>query len=189
MERVGKVARDIELILSDIRSGADDAFSELCDLFLPMLNAAVARFSKSGNAVDEAELAQEARIALYRAAGTYAAQDGVVTFGLYARICVRNALISYLREKSKKKDVCSLDGLEHLFLQEGADPMETLINAETVKVLCRKAREVLSSFECRVFDLYLREIRTEEMAKLLGKSEKSVRNAIHRVRTKLKAAL
>ncbi len=187
MKQGGNAQAEIEVLLKRFRDGADDAFSELCERFSPMLGVLVSRFSDGG--AYEAELAQEARIALYRAAMTYASADGAVTFGLYARVCVRNALLSCLRSHSKDADLYSLDELDGVFLPEDEEPLESLITAETVADIYRKARTVLSSFERRVFDLYLEEESTEKMAKALGKSEKSVRNAIQRVRAKLKAAL
>ncbi len=188
MKQSDKAQQEIEKILAEVRSGSDEAFSLLCERFSPMMGALLSRFSRNGSAMADAEFVQEARIALYRAAHTYV-PDGEVTFGLYARVCVRNALISCLRAQSKEPDLYSLDGLEDIFLSNGQEPVETLITAETVKEIYRKASAVLSAFERRVFDLYVQEASTEGMAKLLGKSEKSVRNAIHRVRTKLKAAL
>ncbi len=189
MKQSTKTQEDIAHILAEVRSGSDEAFCLLCDRFSPMMRALLSRFSQNGNVAGESELAQEARIALYRAASTYASESGEVTFGLYARICVRNALISCLRAQSKEVDLYSLDGLEDVFLSSREEPIESLITAETVADIFRKANLVLSAFERRVFDLYLQEASTEEMAKMLKKSEKSVRNAIHRVRTKLKAAL
>ena len=178
--------KEIEALLAMVRNGDEDAFSALCDRFSPMLDALLSQFS-CGIAY-EAEQAQEARIALYRAALTYASADGAVTFGLYARICVRNALISFLRAHHKAADACSLDELGAGFWRDDNSPLDALITAEAAADIYRRAKTVLSSFERRVFELYMEEQSVERMARELGKSEKSVRNAIQRVRAKLRGS-
>jgi len=181
---------NIKALLERVRQGdGDEAFSSLCDHFAPMLGALVSRFSDGACEADRAELAQEARIAFFRAAKSYASEDGAVTFGLYARVCVRNALVSFCRARSKQPPLCSIDELDEVLLPHNEEPLGALIEAESLKAMYRKIESVLSSFERRVFDLYIEEETTAAIAVKLGKSEKSVSNALYRVLSKLRNEL
>ncbi len=84
--------------------GKTDAFSLLYDRYRPLIEASVVRFSNrfQGELSEEySELEEEAVIALYRAAVSY--EPGRhSTFGLYARVCIRNRLISCIRKHAKR---------------------------------------------------------------------------------------
>ena len=181
---------ELMALLSRIREGEDEAFEALCELYAPLLRNMVARFSAHSCEADNAELSQEARYALYKASVTYSSKDGAVTFGLYARICVYHKLIDYKKKNGAEAGVCSIDELADVFVEQDADPSASMISAERVAEIYRKAASVLSSFERQIFDLCLvEEFSIAKTASVLGKSEVSVRNALFRVRTKLKAAL
>ena len=181
---------DLLALLSRVREGNNEAFEALCELYAPLLRNMIGRFLNPAAETYEAELTQEAKIALYNAAVTYSSADGSVTFGLYARICVYHALVSFKRKNGKELDVCSIDELTDVFAAQETEPSASLVSAERIAEIYQKAASVLSPFEKRIFDLYfLEEIATADMALMLGKDERSVRNALYRVRTKLKAAL
>lgn len=182
---------EVDILLERVRKGeeASDAFSQLCDRFSPMLVSMVNRFSGGACEADFAELAQEARFALFRAAQSYDLKNGAVTFGLYARVCIRNALVSYCRKSSRNLPVCSIDELDEVLLPQNEEPLGALIAAERLDAMYRKVGEVLSSFEHRVFDLYMEEESISAIAQKLGKSEKSVSNAVYRILTKLRQVL
>ena len=48
------------------------------------------------------------------------------------------------------------------------------------------AEEALSTYEKRIFSMYLEGQHAKEISCVIGKSEKSVNNAIYRIRVKLK---
>ncbi len=61
--------------------------------------------------------------------------------------------------------------------QENVDRLETIIDKE------------LSSFEKQVLDLYLTGMGYQQIAKVLGRDDKSTDNALQRIKTKLKKAI
>ena len=69
------------------------------------------------------------------------------------------------------------------------DPSRDVIMREEMKELNRKIDETLSSFEGRVWRLYVSGCSFREIAADLGKNEKSVENAIFRIKQKLKRLL
>ena len=109
-----------------------------------------------------------------------------VTFGLYARVCVRNALIS--RYRKKKAVLCSLEGsIDDLLDACGEEPYEAISAAESLAETYAKITAVLSPYERQVFDLYLDGQSAASIGARLGKAEKSVYNAISRTLAKLRA--
>lgn len=189
MEEKSVNTPEIEALLSRFQGGTDEAFSSLCEQFSPMLDASVRQFSGDACMADGGELLAEARVAFFRAATKYDLNNGKVSFGLFARICVRRALISYLRTQKKQPPSRSLDEVDEVLLVEDMDPAGALIAKERLSDLYVKIHAVLSDLEHRVFDLYIEGDTTECMAQKLALSEKAVSNALYRTLKKLRSAL
>ena len=128
------------------------------------------------------DLMQEATLALFHAAMRFDLMQDDVTFGLYAKICIRNRLVSVTRRASKSSTLfpsASID--EHLTLSE-----RKAARRSGFRKLEDVAVEVLSSYEYVVYQLYLAGCSASEIARQLEKSPKSVDNAIYRMRKKIK---
>ena len=179
--------KELMSLLARVRMGEDEAFSLLASRFAGMTEGLVRSFSRGLCEADGRELSQEAQVALYRAAHAYKASDAV-TFGLYARVCVRNALISYLRRR-KLPDGVSLCSFDPLLPLEEREPVAPLLEAEQLAALVAGAMRALSPYEQSVFTLLVEGEEIPSIAERLGKSEKSVKNAVFRVQTKLRALL
>ena len=174
-------------LLLRIRGGENEAFSLLTDTYRGLLEGLVRSFSEGLCAADSEELSQEARLALYRAACTYK-PSREVTFGLYARVCVRNALVSFLR-RTTSRDAAAFCSIDELLLPDENEPVLALLAEERLAELTAKIKTVLSPYEHRVFTLLLEEKTNAAIAAALGKSEKSVANATFRLKEKLRLAL
>jgi len=181
------------LIKDDImafQSGKRDAFASVLSEYEPLIESQISGlygnvFSES----DNDDLRQEATIALYSAACSYDTDQDKITFGLYAKICLRNALITQLRKLQKQKKSLSLEEEdETLFaiFDSGANPSEELVDRETVESMNKKIKGALSPFEVKVWQMYLTGNSTKNISTVLGKSEKSIENAIFRLRRKLR---
>lgn len=68
-------------------------------------------------------------------------------------------------------------------------PEEMVIDRENVKSLERTIEKELSTFEKEVLDLHLTGMGYVQIAKVLGKDEKSADNALQRIKGKLKKAI
>lgn len=92
---------DVFVTVKKVKSGDERAFSELCEKYSALVSASADKYCRmlpeNSNATPE-DFEQEAYLALYRAAVTYDTDQTDVTFGLYAKTCIRNALISLLRK-------------------------------------------------------------------------------------------
>lgn len=175
-------------LIAAVREGDEAAFAALLDLYAPLLTSLASAFRLGGQMRAE-ELMQEARYALYRAALSY--REGGVTFGLYAKICVRNALIAGSRRSSREEHPCSLDdpSLDSGVIgEDSGDVLDALIHAEALEALWKRAARVQSSYEWRVFSAYVGGSSVEEIAAEIGRDAKSVRNALGRALAKLRDA-
>ena len=85
------------------RSGDGKAFADLTVKYKPLIESMGKRYAaKCSNLIyTEDDFIQEATLGFYSAVRTYRETDKV-TFGLYAKVCVRNRLVSLLRSSGKK---------------------------------------------------------------------------------------
>ncbi|MBR4770415.1 MAG: sigma-70 family RNA polymerase sigma factor [Clostridia bacterium] len=167
---------DLSVLLRAVREGEKGAFEKLLDLYRPLLVSTVASFGEMGGV-----MMQEATIALYRAALAYRGERGT-TFGLFAKICVTNALTSALRREKRREGPLDEESGEG----PGTDPEDLLIYAETVKDFYRLSTELLSPFELKTVILRADGYSNREIADILKKSEKSVANALGRAMKKIR---
>lgn len=172
-----------------VKNTNENAFSDISERYRPLIESMVAAYrgdmKKSG--IDEDDLRQEALAALYSALISYK-EDGDVTFGLYAKVCIRNRMISLLRKNRPESalDEVAEDEYGDPAFQHGVNPEEQYIDKESYNGLIREIEQTLTDYECRVFRLYLGDKSYKQIGDILGKSEKSVDNALFRIKTKLK---
>jgi RNA polymerase sporulation-specific sigma factor len=142
--------------------------------------------SFSGVGVDFSELFSEGCVALHIAANRYELDQNEVTFGLYARICVRNRIVDFLRTTDNLPKVSELD-IEQLS-DEGSLERK-IVERETFDEAMKSARELLSDYEYSVLLLHIQGYKTAAIAKALGRTAKSVDNAKSRLFRHLRAEL
>ena len=175
---------EINSLLMSIKSGKSEAFSELCVKFSPLLESLCGACVKKYEALflERDELKQEALIALYNAAVTY--DDGKnVSFGAYAKVCINNRLISYVRKQYPKRKTKKIPQKEYI------TPESRVIDKENAEKLEKIVRNQLTPLEKSVFDLYIRKLPYKIIAQNLNISRKSADNAICRIKAKLRKFL
>jgi len=182
--------RALELICR-FRAGDEAAFDELLLQYQPLIESLVTKFSSEEySATSREDLRQEAAVAFYRSVLSYDLEQRDVEFGLYAKICLSNALISKLRAKRSPMEERLEDSKQEIELAgESEDPAAKLLEQERLSALYAIIRETLSEFEYRVWNLYLSGQTAKEIGTLVGRDEKSIANAIYRIRKKLRAVL
>ena len=177
------------------QKGDGDAFSVLLNKYDPLIKATVSRtMSKMPELTDtDAEdLHQEAVLAFYSALMTYDFLISDVEFGLYAKVCISNRLVSQMRMLKRHIDhratLFDQEDLSRL-VSEDCDPSARIIENESEQSLLKVISECLSEYEYKVLALYMSGMSSAEMAGRLDSTEKSVNNAMFRIRTKLKKIL
>ena len=146
---------------------------------------------------DAEDLIQEGMFGLFCAIHGYQA-DKSASFHTFAEVCIRHQLISALRS-----DACDNNTplnqsvpLDSPFFDCGSsascdfpmkqvDPEEVLLDQDRLDRLLRETRKQLSRFEAKVFGYYLDGLTCQEIARAVGRSPKSVDNAVQRIRRKV----
>lgn len=174
-----------------VRNGEQDVFSDLLQQYRPLIESLVARFcTETVCDSDREDLRQEAMMSFYHAILAYDTEQTEVEFGLYAKICISNALISQSRIQKKRTAEQLTESLStDVFVHDSEDPAGRILEQERVKALYSVIRKNLSDFEYRVWQCYMSGRTAGEIGLLVGKDEKSVSNAIYRIRKKLRALL
>ena len=181
-----EIRDDVDIWLSETKAGESDAFDKIAKQYRPLIESCVCYFYGS---IDNDELEQEALIALYRAACSYNPEINRVSFGLYAKICINNSLISLVRTHNRieKKPAEQLEDHENTL--GISDPSDDYISKESFEQLNEFVRECLSPYEYSVFRYYIEGYKIKEISQLLSKTERSVEGAVTRIRLKLRSSL
>jgi len=170
------VEPDLLEIIQKAKTGDEKALSVLLETYQPMIQHAIS-FYFSGLAsagLSKEDLQQEGAMALVRAVEQYDADRGV-SFGAFAKKCVRNRLISIYRathkkEKKTKKALSEVPAAPPIFID----------GAEWINVLEGK----LTAYEKQIWSYYTQGYKPREIAKLAGRDVKSVYNSLCRIRAK-----
>ena len=185
-----EICGEVERLLPLIRRGSSAAFLRLSELYAPLLDSEVARYAGSLSEADLEDLRQGASVSLYRAALAFRADRGV-TFGLFAKICIVNGIADSLRYIGKKGGTLSIDDLEESEQPDDGvpNPQSLLLDKERVYETRRQIRSALSDLEYEIFEMYISGFSYAEIASRIGKTQKSVDNALCRIKKKLRQNL
>ena len=190
-EKTIKKTEEINELIELVVSGNSDAFTELVEIYNPLLKKILNAYTTEEMSKEDVEdLSQEELIAFYRAIINFDKEQNDVEFGLYAKICITNSMISYKRAAAKKSNE-SLIGDEEMNSitdPEGEVP-KFFEMRESERELGQQIQKTLSGYENEVWSYYVNGCSTKEIAIKLNSNEKSIDNAIFRIRKKLKTLL
>ncbi len=144
------------------------------------------------------DIIQEGMIGLFKAIRDFDAKKNVA-FKSFALLCIKRQIISAVKSSNCQKhrplnNYVSLDKgvsygngnyMEKLFVSENNDPQKIVELKDEVRSMYEKIEDKLSDFERKVLYLYLNGQSYGEMSIMLGKTNKSVDNALQRVKKKL----
>lgn len=174
--------REIFELIREVKSGRHESFEILRSRYLPLISDMAKSFEESGSG-NRADLLEDAQRAFLRAAVTFDETKEGITFGLYAKVCIRNALISVRRaERSRRKKEERASKKEAV---QRAKVLTSFGDMEAEEIL-ERIESVLSEYEALVLREYFSGRSAKETAAVLGTDEKSVNNAVYRIRTKAK---
>lgn len=154
---------------------------------------------------DREDLIQEGMIGLFKAIGDYdCGRDA--SFYTFADLCISRQMYKAVQAAQRQKHIplntyISLYGSTQEYGEEGSDlenvlsgnteqnPETMFIAKETVQDLEKKISQELSAFENQVLDLHITGMSYGQIAKVLGRDEKSTDNALQRVKSKIKKVI
>lgn len=144
------------------------------------------------------DVAQEGMIGLYKAVKEYSPQEGS-SFKHFAGLCISRQIITAVKAATRQKHIplnsyISLDKTDDLENGDGLDavledgeqnPEAIIIGQEDLSLIEYKINKALSKLEMQVFIYYTEGMSYDEIAKILGKTKKSIDNALQRIKKKL----
>lgn len=158
---------------------------------------------------DREDLIQEGMIGLFKAIRDYdTGRDA--SFFTFADLCISRQMYTAVQAAGRQKHTplntyislyanASENGgtesgeerelIDSMLSKSGKNPEDLLIDRENVELLEKIIEKELSSFENQVLDLYLTGMKYSQIAKVLGRDDKSTDNALQRIKTKLKKAI
>ena len=171
-------------LIASVKKGDESAFEELVNLYKPMIDGLIRRFS-----LDIRDAFSEACMSFYRAVFSYELGQSNVTFGLYAKICVERCLIDMQRREGKGAShyVDNDVDVDKIAVSDGIQAM--LEHREQTAYFLSVAKETLSEFEFDVYRYWMLGYKTSDIASLLGVTAKAVDNAKNRMWKKLRERL
>ena len=187
--------KDEELIFR-FKNGESEILDYLMEKYKNMVRKKARTMFLIGGENDD--LIQEGMIGLFKAVRDYQ-PDKDATFQTFASICVDRQIYNAIQSSNRQKhqplnsyvSLSEQDGEneEHLGDTWVENPESIIIDQENVENLEQEITTTLSPMENQVLEYYLAGNGYGEIAELMGKTPKSIDNALRRIRTKIKEQL
>ncbi len=187
-----------EDVLSLAKSGDGNAIEYVLEKYRNFVRAKSRTYFLIG--ADREDIIQEGMIGLYKAVRDFNPDSGA-NFRSFADLCITRQIITAIKTATRQKHMplnsyISLnkpaydeDGentlINSVTEKHRFDPEEIMINRERFKILEESLVKTLSSYETKVLKRYLSGSSYTVIASELGKSEKSIDNALQRIKKKL----
>ena len=181
-----------QMLAQKVAEGDSVAEETLVSEYVQLVRACARPFFLAGG--DGEDLIQEGMLGLLSAIRTFDPSKGA-RFSTYAKYCIRRRIYSAIRSAScyKHTPLNSYISLESQKLEENntqnvyffRDTEDFVIERESVGEVEKLLYGALSRFETDVLKLFLDGTSYKDMAAQLGKSIKSIDNAVQRIRRKL----
>lgn len=187
--------KDEELI-SRFKNGESEILDYLMEKYKNMVRKKARTMFLIGGENDD--LIQEGMIGLFEAVRDYQ-PDRDAAFQTFASICVDRQIYNAIQSSNRQKhqplnsyiSLSEQDGEneEHLGDNWGENPESIIIDQENVQDLEQEITATLSPMENQVLEYYLAGNGYGEIAQIMGKTPKSIDNALQRIRIKIREQL
>ncbi|MCH5275926.1 MAG: RNA polymerase sporulation sigma factor SigH [Lachnospiraceae bacterium] len=188
---------DEELIVR-LRDGEERITDYIMDKYKNLVRSKAGSMYILGG--DRDDLIQEGMIGLFKAIRDYdSGRDA--SFFTFAELCISRQMYSAVQAAGRMKHIplnsyISLYQTEEhgeeekrildILADNGLNPEDLVIDKENVENLEKQINKELSSFEKQVFELYMTGMSYSQIAKVLGRDDKSTDNALQRLKTKIR---
>ena len=187
-----------ETLIDIYRKGDEAAIEVLFERYKDIVRKKAKAMYLAGG--DSDDLIQEGMIGLYKAVRDYD-DTKEAAFNTFASMCINRQLINAVAVSNRKKNIplntyVSFDMpaypdednetrlVDILKPESEQNPEKLFIDMEYSDSFKKKLFDRLSSFEKQVLQLYMEDNDYRQIAMLLGKTPKSIDNAIQRIRAK-----
>lgn len=187
-----------ETLIDIYRKGDETAIEVLFERYKDIVRKKAKAMYLAGG--DSDDLIQEGMIGLYKAVRDYD-DTKEAAFKTFASMCINRQLINAVTVSNRKKNMplntyVSFDMpaypdednetrlVDILKPESEQNPEKLFIDREYSDSFKKKLFDRLSNFEKQVLQLYMEDNDYRQIAMLLGKTQKSIDNAIQRIRAK-----
>lgn len=193
-----------EELIDRLRGGEEDITEYVCDKYKNLVRSKAKSMYILGG--DNEDLIQEGMIGLFKAVRDYdCGRDA--SFFTFADLCISRQMYTAVQASRRQKhrplntyvslygNTGEQNGTEDFNLMEALsdrkelNPEELFIDKERVEYLESAIESQLSSFEKQVLDLYMTGMTYSQIARVLGRDEKSTDNALQRLKAKIRKML
>ncbi|GEK59703.1 RNA polymerase sporulation sigma factor SigH [Marinococcus halophilus] len=187
-----------EILIEFARAGDNQALERLIEKYRHLVRAKSRSYFLIGG--DYEDIIQEGMIGLYKAVRDFRG-DKLSSFRAFAELCITRQIITAIKTATRQKhsplnSYISLDKpvyeedserplLDILVETHAKSPEDLLIIREKHEDMETKIGSVLSELEQQVLQLYIDGRSYQEMSGLLGRRNKSIDNALQRIKRKL----
>lgn len=188
-----------EQLMEALRNGQE----EITDYLMEKYKALVLKQAKTLYLIggENDDLIQEGMIGLFKAVRDYR-EDKDTSFYHFAKLCISRQMYHAIEASNRKKHAplnsyLSIDSKEETTVMmpkeamntQNVDPEQILIEQENLQNMRQKVMETLSKMEQDVLSDYLDGMDYQAIARKMGKTPKSIDNALQRIRRKVKIQL
>ncbi|MGE1115153.1 sigma-70 family RNA polymerase sigma factor [Priestia megaterium] len=199
--RENKTILSDEEIAQEFQQGDDDAFNVLVKKYEYLVCLKVKMYFLLGG--DREDLLQEAKLGLYKATRDFKI-EGKSSFRGFAELCITRQLITVIKAGNRQKhsplnnalslnisrnskraedDITLMEMLPH---PHAVSPEKAAVESENKREREQILQEILSTIEQDVFSLYMKGQTYMQIAKNLHLPQKTVDNALYRIKKKMK---
>jgi RNA polymerase sporulation-specific sigma factor len=199
--RENKTILSDEEIVQEFQQGDDDAFNVLVKKYEYLVCMKVKMYFLLGG--DREDLLQEAKLGLYKATRDFKI-EGKSSFRGFAELCITRQLITVIKAGNRQKhsplnnalslnisrnskraedDITLMEMLPH---PHAVIPEKAAVESENKREREQILQEILSTTEQDVFSLYMKGQTYMQIAKNLHLPQKTVDNALYRIKKKMK---
>ncbi|UKJ83733.1 sigma-70 family RNA polymerase sigma factor (plasmid) [Priestia megaterium] len=199
--RENKTILSDEEIVQEFQQGDDDAFNILVKKYEYLVCLKVKMYFLLGG--DREDLLQEAKLGLYKATRDFKI-EGKSSFRGFAELCITRQLITVIKAGNRQKhsplnnalslnisrnskraedDITLMEMLPH---PHAVSPEKAAVESENKREREQILQEILSTIEQDVFSLYMKGQTYMQIAKNLHLPQKTVDNALYRIKKKMK---
>lgn len=186
-----------------IRDGHNFALDYLMNKYKILVERKAKSYYLIGGSKDD--IIQEGMIGLFKAIRDYN-PDREASFYSFADLCVTRQMISAVKASTRQKhiplnsyvslnkpayedDNDRVDMLSILPSNKIIDPEEVFIGEENLHIIEDELNKRLSKMENEILSMYIEGVNYVEIAKITGRSIKSVDNALQRIKKKVEQIL
>ncbi len=195
-EEMKKLSDERLVALAQLKN--ENAIDELFNRYKYIASAVARSYFLNGG--ESEDLLQEGLFAVFKAITSFNAKS---SFKTYVYTCVKNRIFNAIKSSNRYKNqplnnYLSLSGSidndsdvdkTEIIIDKHFGPEEICINAEAENELKSIIHKVLSKFEYDILIYYLKGYSYREISEKFEKNEKSIDNAIQRIRKKIIMAL